>query len=133
MRELKIAVVGGGMFFEEIIGQSLKDFERGGFAGALNAIGMSHFAPQVADIRCTFAAIGTRSARTGSAERIANWFKEDFPQSSVRVHYGETVWDEILQKHEPDILFVATPDPLHTEPILAALKRGVHVITEKPV
>lgn len=133
MREIKIAVIGGGMFFEEIIGQTLKDFERGGFAGALSSIGMSHFAPQVADIRCTFAAIGTHSAKTGSARRIASWFKEDFPQSSIHVHYGEKVWEEILQTHNPDILFVATPDHLHTEPILAALQQGTHVITEKPV
>ncbi len=133
MRELKIAVVGGGMFFEEIIGQTLKDFERGGFAGALSSIGMSRFAPQVADIRCTFAAIGTHSAKTGSAGRIAQWFKDDFPQSTVQVHYGETAWEEILDTHHPDILFVATPDPLHVQPILAALNRGVHVITEKPV
>ncbi len=130
MRTLKIAVVGGGMFFQEIIGQTLKDFERGGFAGALTSIGMSHFAPQVADIQCRFTAIGTRS---GTAATIADWYKEDFPESGIQAHSGETVWDEILDEHEPDILFVATPDHLHVEPILAALNRGVHVITEKPV
>jgi predicted dehydrogenase len=32
-----------------------------------------------------------------------------------------------------DVLAVATPDHLHTQPILAALARGVHVITEKPM
>jgi predicted dehydrogenase len=32
-----------------------------------------------------------------------------------------------------DIMAVATPDHLHTAPILAALKRGVHVLTEKPM
>ena len=133
MRELKIAVVGGGMFFDEIIGQALKDFERGGFAGALTSIGMSHFAPDVADIRCTFSAVGTHSAQSGTAGKIAQWFKEDFPKSTVQAHYGETVWEEMLDAHQPDILFVATPDHLHVEPILAALERDVHVITEKPV
>jgi len=32
-----------------------------------------------------------------------------------------------------DVLAVATPDHLHTEVILAALKNGIHVITEKPM
>lgn len=31
------------------------------------------------------------------------------------------------------MLAVATPDHLHTAPILAALQAGAHVITEKPM
>ena len=31
------------------------------------------------------------------------------------------------------LLAVATPDHLHTQPILAALAKGVHVLTEKPI
>src|SRR5690606_24030593 len=42
-------------------------------------------------------------------------------------------WDEILERHRPDVLFVATPDHLHTAPILAAIERGVHVVAEKPL
>ncbi len=133
MSELKIAVVGGGMFFDDIIGQSLKDFERGGFAGALTSIGLSHFAPAVAGIQCRFTAIGTHSEHSGTAGRIAEDFRREFPDSGVQAYYGDTVWEEILDKQEPDILIVATPDHLHTAPILAALERGVHVITEKPV
>jgi predicted dehydrogenase len=133
VRELKIAVVGGGMFFEEIIGQALKDFERGGFAGGLTSIGMSHFAPQVADIQCRFVAIGTHSPKTRSAERIVEWFTQEFGDSKVKAYYGEEVWVNILDECQPDILFVATPDHLHVDPIMAAIERGVHVITEKPV
>jgi predicted dehydrogenase len=40
---------------------------------------------------------------------------------------------EILSKHKPDVLFVATPDHLHTAPILAAVEKGVHVVAEKPL
>ncbi len=133
MRELTIAVVGGGMFFDEVIGASLKDFERGGLAGALTSIGMSHVAPDVADIRCRFTGIGTHNPASGTAERIVTWFKEDFPESTLRAHYSGTVWEEILSEHEPDVLVVATPDHLHTAPILAALRQGTHVIAEKPV
>ncbi|MEW6235974.1 MAG: Gfo/Idh/MocA family oxidoreductase [Candidatus Omnitrophota bacterium] len=133
MRQLRIAVIGGGMFFKEIIGQTLKDFERGGFAGALTSIGMSHYAPLVADIQCRFIAIGTHSAVLGNVDGIVQWFKEDFPASALRAHYRENVWEEMLDVYQPDILFVATPDHLHYAPIIAALERGVHVITEKPV
>ncbi|MGC9327677.1 MAG: hypothetical protein ACP5I1_08590, partial [Candidatus Hinthialibacter sp.] len=122
MRELRIAAVGGGMFFEEVIGQTLKDFEDGGFAGALTSIGMSHFAPAAADIRCVFTAIGTHSAKRGSADRIKEWFKADCPQSKLHAYYGDSVWETILAEQNPDILFVATPDHLHAEPILSALE-----------
>ncbi|MCX5660027.1 MAG: hypothetical protein NTW19_09935 [Planctomycetota bacterium] len=34
-RRLSVAIVGGGMFFDDIIGQSFKDFMRGGIAPGL--------------------------------------------------------------------------------------------------
>ena len=33
-RTINVAIIGGGMFFDDIIGQSFKDFMRGGIAGA---------------------------------------------------------------------------------------------------
>src|SRR5262249_4107942 len=46
----------------------------------------------------------------------------------------ERPWTDILRSiPDLDVLAVATPDHLHTEPILAALEKGVHVITEKPM
>lgn len=132
-RVLKVAVIGGGMFFDDIIGQSLKDFQRGGIAGALTSIGMSHFAPQVADIAVQFVAIGTNSPKAGTAGKIAADFAKDFPGSTPKAHYGEFVWREILDEHKPDVLIVATPDHLHTAPIMEALERGIHVLTEKPM
>lgn len=132
-RVLKVAVIGGGMFFDDIIGQSLKDFTRGGIAGALTSIGMSHFAPKVADIGVQFVAIGTHSAKAGTAGKIAADFAKEFPHQAPKAYYGEHVWREILDEHKPGVLIVATPDHLHTAPILEALERGVHVLTEKPM
>lgn len=132
-RSLKVAIIGGGMFFDEIIGQTFKDFMRGGIAGSLNSIGMSHLAPDVADVQIEICAVGTHSERSGTAGKIVNWFHEDFPQSPIDACYGETVWKDILARHKPDVLFVATPDNVHTQPILDAIDAGVDVITEKPL
>lgn len=132
-RQIKVAVIGGGMFFEEIIGQSFNDFMRGGIAGALTSIGMSHFAPIVADVKVDVCAIGTRSEKSGTAGKLVDWFAQDFPEHNIKACYGDKVWEDILNEHKPDVLFVATPDHLHAEPILAALKAGCDVITEKPL
>lgn len=40
----------------------------------------------------------------------------------------------MLQKEALDLVIVATPDPLHKDPVIAAAKAGVpHIITEKPL
>lgn len=132
-RELNVAIIGGGMFFDEIIGQSFKDFIRGGIAGALTSIGMSHLAADVADIKINVCAVGTRSQSSGTAGRIVDWFSGEFPDRKIEPCYGESVWKTIIETHKPDVLFVATPDNVHTQPILAALEAGVDVITEKPL
>jgi predicted dehydrogenase len=132
-RSLKVAIIGGGMFFDDIIGQSFKDFMRGGIAGALNSIGMSHLAPAVADVKIDVCAVGTRSQQSGTAGKIVNWFADDFADHKIDACYGESVWREILETHKPDVLFVATPDNVHTQPIIDAIDAGVDVITEKPL
>lgn len=121
------------MFFEDIIGQTFKDFLRGGIAGSLNSIGMSHLAPEVADVRIDVCAVGTRSERSGTAGKIVEWFASDFPQQPIEACYGDAVWKDIIARHKPDVLFVATPDNVHTQPILDAIAAGVDVITEKPL
>lgn len=132
-RQLRVAIVGGGMFFDDIIGQTFKDFMRGGIAPGLSSIGMSHMAPHVANVGIQVVAIGTNNPKSGTAGKIAQWFAEEFPNQPVKAHYGETVWREILAEHKPDVLFVATPDHLHAQPILDALDAGCDVITEKPL
>lgn len=121
------------MFFDDIIGQSFKDFMRGGIAGALNSIGMSHLAPAVAGVGIDVCAVGTRSERSGTAGRIVDWFAQDFPNQKMEACYGDAVWQDIICRHQPDVLFVATPDNVHTQPIMDAIAAGVDVITEKPL
>ena len=132
-RKLRVAIIGGGMFFDDIIGQTFKDIIRGGIAGALTSIGMSHFARDVADIGIELCAVGTRSERSGTAGKIVESFAQDFPDHAIAACYGETVWRDILAEHRPDVLFVATPDHVHTAPILDAIEAGCDVITEKPL
>lgn len=130
---IRVAIIGGGMFFDDIIGQTFKDFLRGGIAPGLSSIGMSHMAPHVAQVKVIPVAVGTHSAKSGTAGKIAKWFAKDFPDTPVKAHYGATVWRDILAEHKPDVLFVATPDHLHAQPILDALEAGCDVITEKPL
>ena len=132
-QSLKVAIIGGGMFFDDIIGQSFKDFLRGGIAGSLTSIGLSHLAPAVADVGIDVCAVGTRSEKSGTAGNIVKWFAEDFPNHAIEACYGEAVWKDIISRHKPDVLFVATPDHVHTQPIMDALDAGVDVITEKPL
>jgi len=134
-KSLNVAIIGGGMFFDDIIGQTFKDLMRGGIAGALTSIGMSHLASAVADVEIRVSAVGTRSEKSGTAGRIVDWFAEDFPESDRKIDacYGDAVWQDILTSHKPDVLFVATPDHMHSQPILDALDAGVDVITEKPL
>ena len=132
-RSLNVAIIGGGMFFDEIIGQSFKDFMRGGLSGALTSIGMSHLAPAIADVEINVCAVGTRSERSGTAGQITKWFAEDFPDRKIDACYGDAVWKDNIASHRPDVVFVATPDHLHAQPILDALDAGCDVITEKPL
>ncbi|MGC9318993.1 MAG: Gfo/Idh/MocA family protein [Armatimonadota bacterium] len=132
-RTLRVAVVGGGMFFEEVIGHTLLDLERHGIAPYLGSIGQGRLARDLADIAVEFVAIGTHSPQRGTAGRICEWYRQGVPDASVQPFYGETVWEEIIAETEPDVLMVATPDDLHYPPIIAALSHGLDVITEKPL
>lgn len=67
------------------------------------------------------AAVGSRTA--GSAEKFAAEY--GFARA-----YGS--YDEMLQDPEVDIIYVATPHPLHKENVLACLEAGKAVLCEKP-
>jgi predicted dehydrogenase len=132
-RELNVAVIGGGMFFDDIIGPSITDLMHGGIAPSLTSVGMSHLAPHVADVKINLVAVGTHSEKRGTAGKIVDDFKQAFPDRAIQAHYGESVWRDILREHKPDAMIVATPDHLHTQPILDALDAGCDVIAEKPL
>lgn len=40
---------------------------------------------------------------------------------------------EMLDAEKPDVVFIATPDWAHYEPVMACLDRGIHVFVEKPL
>jgi predicted dehydrogenase len=128
---IRIALVGAGMFGGDVHLRAYADLVKHGLAGHLTRVGLDSWCRDLAPIRFELAAVGTRSE--GSAERAARAF-ESFSGTKPRTYFGEQPWETILRDC-PDltVLAVATPDHLHTVPILAALERGVHVITEKPM
>ena len=130
-RTLKLALVGGGMFGRDVVLRSLADYERHGITPYLATAGLDHHARELAEVRYRTVAVGTRTAP--SVERLVGDYRHWVPESVIQPHHGETPWRDILDEHQPDVLFVATPDALHTAPILAALERGVHVVAEKPL
>jgi predicted dehydrogenase len=132
-RTLRVAVVGGGMFFDDVIGQALMDFERYGVAPYIGSIGQGQYARALAGVEVEFVAIGTQSEARGTAGKIAQWYKEGVPESKVQPFYGDAVWEDIIASASPDVLIVVTPDDLHHGPIMSALRSGVDVISEKPL
>lgn len=129
-KTLKIALVGAGMFGGDVHLRSYCQFERSGLLPWLGRLGLDPMARKLGDIAIEFVALGTRTPESCKQR------KEEFTACGMdfATYYGETPWLDILRDFpELDILAVATPDHLHTAPILAALDAGVHVITEKPL
>jgi len=57
-------------------------------------------------------------------------------QIGLQVKEGKTVfadWREMLDKADLDAVIILSPHSAHCEQILAALDRGLHVLTEKPM
>ncbi len=130
-RTLKLALVGGGMFGRDVILRCLADVERFGIAPYLGTAGLDHHARELAAVCYEVVGIGTRTE--SSARILTTEYRQWVPGSNVEPFSGEAPWEDLLDKLAPDVLFVATPDHLHTAPILAALERGCHVVAEKPL
>ena len=128
---IRAALLGYGMFGADVVVGSLWDLHRNGIAPYLDRIGLDDFSRAYQDVRFELVAVGTRSeasARRAEREMAAA------TGGTVRGYWGETPWEDILHDHpDLDVVLVATPDHLHTAPVLAALRRGVHVIVEKPM
>jgi len=128
---LKIALVGAGMFGGDVHLRTYADLQRFGIAGQLARVGLDKWTRDFAAVKFELVAVATRSE--ASARRSQANFQE-WTGHEPRAYFGEKPWEQILADFpDLDVLAVATPDNLHTEPILAALARGVHVITEKPM
>lgn len=130
-KTIKIALVGAGMFGGDVHARAYADLQRFGIAGQLARVGLDKHARELADVRFDLVAVATRSE--SSALKAAAAFK-DITGHEPRAFHGEEPWTAILEAFpDLDVMAVATPDHLHTQPILAALARGVHVLTEKPM
>ncbi len=130
-RTLRIALVGAGMFGGDVHLRTYAAVQRSGIAPHLARIGLDSFARELASIEFQLAAIATRSEE--SARRACSQFAAA-TGCEPKAYAGETPWVNLLRDSGSlDVLAVATPDHLHTEPILAGLRAGAHVITEKPM
>ncbi|MBK8038024.1 MAG: Gfo/Idh/MocA family oxidoreductase [Verrucomicrobiaceae bacterium] len=130
-KTIKLALVGAGMFGGDVHLRAYADLQRFGIAGQLARVGLDKYSRDLAPVKFDLVAVATRSE--ASAKKSAAFFK-GLTGHEPRCFYGEEPWNDILKAFpDLDVMAVATPDHLHTAPVLAALKAGVHVLTEKPM
>jgi len=130
-KKIIAAQVGYGMFGSDVVAGTLWDVQRNGIAPYLDRLGLDDYCAVHQGLTVELVAIGTRTPASAERAVLEN---ERATGRRPRAYHGERPWEEILDDHpDLDVLVVATPDHLHTAPILAALRRGVHVITEKPM
>ena len=79
------------------------------------------FARDLVDAGFTLAAVGSRAP--GAAEAFAAEF------GIPRAHGS---YEQLVADPEVDVIYVATPHPLHAENALLAIDAGKHVLIEKP-
>ena len=138
-RVMKIALVGAGMFGGDVHLRAFADLQRSGLAPFVGRLGLDEFARPLADVRFELVAIATRTE--ASAKRAAEEYPRrlgvptpDAEHPRPDTYHGDAPWESLLRDHpDLDVLAVATPDHLHTAPVLAALDRGCHVVVEKPM
>jgi predicted dehydrogenase len=128
---LHLALVGGGMFGGDVVLRTLEDLERCGIAPYLGRVGLDVRARELSSLRFELVAIGTRTP--ASASRLCEAYRRRLAGSNPAPYSGEAPWEEIFREHRVDILYVATPDPLHFAPAAHALRHGAHVVVEKPL
>lgn len=130
-KTIKLALVGAGMFGGDVHLRAYADLQRFGIAGQLARVGLDKYSRDLAPVKFDLVAVATRSE--ASAKKSAAFFL-GLTGHEPRCFHGEAPWDDILKAFpDLDVMAVATPDHLHTAPVLAALKAGVHVLTEKPM
>jgi len=131
MRQIKVGLIGAGMFGGDVHLRTYADLQRSGLAPWLGRIGMDDLARELADVH--FELVGVATHTEASARRAQARYRE-LTGASVKPFYGETPWLDMLDRFpDLDLMSIATPDNLHAPPMLAALERGVHVIVEKPM
>ncbi|MDF2647320.1 MAG: dehydrogenase [Paenibacillus sp.] len=93
----------------------------------LGMIGLGRFAELHARILSRLPNVEVVAVCDRNPERHA-CFREWFPDARF---YAE--WSDMLAAAGLDALDVLTPEHLHTEPVKAALRQGLHVFVEKPL
>lgn len=128
---IKIALVGAGMFGGDVHARAYADLQHAGISPQLGRVGLDKWARDLAQIKFDLVAVATRSEKSAkhAQKNYISW-----TGIKPKTYFGDKPWLNILRNiPDLDVMAVATPDHLHTEVILAALKAGVHVITEKPM
>jgi len=129
-RRLRIALLGAGMFGQDVHLPAYAQLQRNGLSPWLGRLGLDDLARPLADVEIEFVALGTRTESSGK-KRLKEWRARGL---DFALYYGDAPWADILLAHpDLDMLAVATPDHLHGVPVLAALNAGVHVLVEKPM
>ena len=101
-RKLGVALVGLGSYATGQLGPSLRQTQNCHLAGVV----------------------------TGSPEKGKKWASDyGFSEKSV---YGYDTMARMADNPEIDIVYVVTPNALHSEHVIAAAQAGKHVISEKP-
>ncbi len=128
---IKIALIGAGMFGGDVHARAFADLQRMGISGNLGRVGLDRWARDLAPVGFELVAVATRSE--ASAVRARENYKA-WTGYEPKAYWGETPWEEVLRDFpDLDVMAVVTPDHLHTEVTLAALRNGTHVIMEKPM
>ena len=133
---IKIALIGAGMFGGDVHARAYADLQRAGIAAQLGRVGLDKWTRDFAPIQFELVAVATRSEKSAklAVENYRDFCRENLGSTLPKAYSGETPWLDVLHDFpDLDVMAVATPDNLHTAVILAALERGVHVITEKPM
>jgi predicted dehydrogenase len=78
-----------------------------------------------------------RAARKVDGVELAAFYGDNFEKTSqLSERYGATVYRdyESFLNHRPmDLVIIGSPSALHAEQGMAAARRGLHVLTEKPI
>ena len=120
---IKIALVGAGMFGGDVHARVYADLQQGGISPQLGRVGLDRWARDLAPIKFQLVAVAARTPK--SARRARRSFKR-WTGQAPQAFAGPRPWLDILRAFpDLDVMAVATPDPLHAEVILSALKAGV--------
>ncbi len=93
---------------------------------AVPLLGLKQY-PERGDFSAHGQLVGVYDLDRQRAESFVRLIGKDLPV------FGPGGFDQMIDRTRPDVVVVATPDGTHAEYIVAALERGVDVLTEKPI